>query len=722
MKIYPEDTDLSVFASDQISVWPLAKDNYRALKSVRTRAVKVGGLDAVLQYNPARIVSSSAKIDRESLSARECFLCRGHRGDQSYIPFHGKKGREYDVLLNPYPIFPRHFTVPLSVHTEQSIWRRYPDMLSLALKYQDYTMIYNGPLCGASAPDHHHFQAVPAGRLPMENALVQAFRDRCGVLGHVVSYGAAELFHVDLLTNGVFALRSTSAKDMAKLFYRLIDCMPEVPGQSEPMINLLSFYRDKAYYSIVYMRKAHRSHHYYAQGDENIFMSLGTVDMGGVFIAALEKDYEKVTGKDLEEILEEISITSDFQEKIISRVSRRQPFVEVGIMSAPEICFRLLYDGDGVKKVVFSDGKIIYDGAAYDELYFDAPTSSTVFAEPAFELEDVVIGKGFHWEKHETQVFAGALKFVPDGDKIVAVNIIGLEDYLLSVISSEMKSDSPKEFLKAHAVISRSWVALKIKDRKEHVRRGGYGYVSRDETVRWYDCEGHELFDVCADDHCQRYQGLTRAVGHRIREAIDETWGEVLMYDGKICDARFSKCCGGRTEVFSTCWDDREYPYLVSREDPFCGSPDKTLLSSILNDYDMQTTGFYKWEVSYGAKELSELLKEKSGIDFGEVTALVPVERGPSGRIKRLLVKGTLRSMYFGKELEIRKMLSPTHLYSSAFDVFEENGRFILKGKGWGHGVGLCQIGAAVMAAEGAGYGEILDFYYPGSFINFAEL
>ena len=260
MKIYPEDTDLSVFASDQISVWPLAKDNYRALKSVRTRAVKVGGLDAVLQYNPARIVSSSAKIDRESLSARECFLCRGHRGDQSYIPFHGKKGREYDVLLNPYPIFPRHFTVPLSVHTEQSIWRRYPDMLSLALKYQDYTMIYNGPLCGASAPDHHHFQAVPAGRLPMENALVQAFRERGGVLGHVVSYGTAELFHVDLLTNGVFALRSTSAKDMAKLFYRLIDCMPEVPGQSEPMINLLSFYRDKAYYSIVYMRKAHRSH------------------------------------------------------------------------------------------------------------------------------------------------------------------------------------------------------------------------------------------------------------------------------------------------------------------------------------------------------------------------------------------------------------------------------------------------------------------------------
>ena len=728
MKIYPENTDLSVFAAAQLSSWRLARDNYRALKSVRTKRLKIRGLDALLQYNPARITSSSAKIDSESLASRECFLCREHRVDQSYIPFHGRKGKDYDILLNPYPIFRWHFTVPLTFHTPQSIWRRYTDMLSLAERYPSYTIIYNGPQCGASAPDHHHFQAVPGGSLPMETAAMRAFSGdgadgadgTDGVLRPLTSFGKASIFLMNLMTTGVFVISSSSSKDAAKLFYRLLDCVPDDPGLAEPMINLLSFSRDGIFYSIVFLRKKHRSHHYYAQGEENIFMSLGSVDMGGVFIAALEKDFEKVTSKDIEDILDEISIDSDFQEKLISRICREQPEIEVGIMSAPQIRFRLLYDGDGVKTVSARDGRLLYDSAVYDELYFDSPTRSTFFAEPAFELSDVTIGKGFHWERKECQVFAGALKLIAEGDLVTAVNVIGIEDYLLSVISSEMKSSAPTEFLKAHAVISRSWALLKIRNRGAAavpVREK----VSEGEIIRWYDGDGHERFDVCADDHCQRYQGLTRAVGHRIKEAIDETWGEVLSYEGKVCDARFSKCCGGKTEIFSTCWDDTDYPYLVSKDDPYCGRAVPGLLRTVLNDYDMETESFYRWKAGYGTEELSALVRERTGIDFGTVISMIPVLRGPSGRIVKLEIAGTKKKMVFGKELEIRRILSRSHLYSSAFDIKSGNGRFVLEGKGWGHGVGLCQIGAAVMAAEGAGYKEIVDFYYPGTFIIFAE-
>ena len=722
MKMYPEDTALAAFAEAQLSVWPLAKDNYKALKSVRTRHIEVGGLDAVLQFNPARLASSSAKIDRASLEARECFLCREHRGEQSCIPFHGRKGKDYDILLNPYPIFRWHFTIPLSYHTPQSIWRRYPDMLSLAEKYPDYTMIYNGPQCGASAPDHHHFQAVPKGSLPMENAVLGALRLRdAGKLRHVASFGKASLYVTDLLTRGVFVLQSSSSKDAGKLFYRLIDSVPDEEGKAEPMFNLMTFYREGSWHSVVFLRKRHRSSHYYAEGDGNIFMSLGTVDMGGVFIAALEKDFDKVTGRDIESILDEISIDPDSEREIIARVSRRQPEIEVGIMSASEMSFRILYDGDGMKTVSLRDGKMLYGGAAYDELYFDAPTKSTVFAAPSFELSGVTIGKGFHWERQEKQVFAGALKLITDGRTITAVNSIGLEDYLLSVISSEMNAASPKEFLKAHAVISRSWAVRKIRSRGSagHVRKAE---AAPGEIIRWYDADGHEGFDVCADDHCQRYQGLSRAVGRRIKEAIDETWGEILVFDGQVCDTRFSKCCGGRTEEFSTCWADEDYPYLVSKEDPYCDTGDEALLPIILNDYDRQTKSYYRWHVEYDAEELSEIVREKSGIDFGTITDLIPLERGASGRICRLLIAGTAHQAVIGKELEIRRVLSRTHLYSSAFEVSRDAGRFILDGKGWGHGVGLCQIGAAVMASEGADYKTILDFYYPGSFITFAEL
>ena len=395
-------------------------------------------------------------------------------------------------------------------------------------------------------------------------------------------------------------------------------------------------------------------------------------------------------------------------------------------MSAEEIRFEIISDGAGPQTVRFKDGKIDYGGVLYDELVFEAVTRSTLFSEPSFILYGVTIGVDFHWQRKQDQTFAGSLKFIVEDGKVTAVNRVGIEDYLVSVISSEMKASASLEFLKAHAVISRSWVLSQIENRL----RGNDGAEAvklpqaPGELIRWWDHDDHKLFDVCADDHCQRYQGLTNAVGENVRKAVDETWGQVLEYDGKICDARFSKCCGGMMERFSTCWEDRNYPYLQALpdtpgEDPaghcFCDTADEAILAQVLNDYDLETKDFYRWEVRYGRAQLSELVSRRTGIVFGEVRDLVPVERGPSGRISRLKVVGSARTMVIGKELMIRRMLSESHLKSSAFDVEWQDDEVILRGRGWGHGVGLCQIGAAVMSFKGYGYKEILGHYYPGA-------
>ena len=412
----------------------------------------------------------------------------------------------------------------------------------------------------------------------------------------------------------------------------------------------------------------------------------------------------------------------------------------------------MLSDGAGTRKASLREGKIEYDGALYDELYFEAQTLSTQFAEPSFILHGVTIGVNFHWERKEDQKFAGALKIIVDKDKLTAVNVIGVEDYLLSVISSEMSASASEEFLKAHAVISRSWLMAQIassrKERKvavppgitdlpslvTHLEMAGHSDCGQthDEDeytcIKWYDHEDHKLFDVCADDHCQRYQGLTRAVGRRVRKVIDATWGQALHYGGRLCDARFSKCCGGRMEKFSSCWEDKDYAYLQSLADApghessvkcFCDTQDKDILSQVLNNYDQETVDFYRWEVSYGRDELSDLIRERSGIDIGRLKALEPLERGLSGRIIKLKIVGSERTLTVGKELEIRRLLSKSHLKSSAFEVeWPDEDMVRLKGTGWGHGVGLCQIGAAVMATRGYTYHEILAHYYPGSSID----
>lgn len=741
------------FVGDQLSRWPLACENFRALKNVRTREVDAGGLTVKLQFNPARMVSSAAKLSKADIAKRRCFLCRENRPpEQVMMKFEGRKGKKYHILVNPYPIFPDHLVIAADRHTDQTIWKRYVDMLDMARKYQDFTFFYNGPKSGASAPDHHHFQAAPRGMMPLEVDIEKLFdlvsgRDTDD-LSYVTSVQDARLYHYHRFTTGVFALRAETVKSAAKLFYRLLDCMEIPEGETEPMFNLFSWYQAGEFRSIIVFRSRHRSHHYFSDGPDHLTMSPGCADMGGMFIVPVGDEYDKITPELLMDMIREVSITKEEEDTVIDRLTRTQPFVEVGIMSAREIEFEILSDGAGVRKAVLQEGKICYDGSLYDELYFEAVTPSTMFAEPSFVLHGVTIGVNFHWERKETQKFAGSLKIITGKDCLTAVNVVGVEDYLLSVISSEMSASASEEFLKAHAVISRSWLMAQMAS-AERVNKvavpegvtnvpslmvhldGLMNHECRSdgddeihEMIRWYDHEDHKHFDVCADDHCQRYQGLTRAVGSTVRRVIDRTWGQVLTYDGQLCDARFSKCCGGKMESFSTCWEDKDYPYLLPLADTpghdehgecFCDTQDKSILAQVLNNYDQETVDFYRWTVEYGKDELSELIERKSGVRIGRLVSMKPLDRGESGRIYKLEIIGSEKMVVVGKELEIRRILSETHLKSSAFEVQITDEKVILHGSGWGHGVGLCQIGAAVMATKGYGYRQILEHYYPGT-------
>ena len=682
---------LRKFIKDQLSVWPLAATNFRALKGVKTRELTVFGLPCRVQWNPERVRSTTADTSPEAIAARPCFLCdQNSPAGQRHLIFEGRKGRRYHIQVNPYPIFRDHLVISRDRHLPQAIWHHLPDMLDFAARYPDYTVFYNGPASGASAPDHLHFQAAPRHKMPLEEA-VDAFLDAPGT--PLASVKDATLYRFDGFCRGVFALKATTAKSLTKLFYRLLECTDRHPGETEPKFNLFAYVKGGEWRVFVVMRAAKNSHHFSAEGPDHLTISPGAADMAGVFVAPFREDFDKVTPALLEEMLDEVTIPAHEQEMIVWRLTRTQPRVAVGILAAEEICFEIISDGAGPQRVRYKEGRIEYNGTLFDELLFDSITRSTLFAEPSFVLHDVVIGIDFHWEQKRTLKFAGGLKFIVEGDKVRAVNLVGMEDYLLSVISSEMKSSASVNLLKAHAVISRSWLLARMEDHS-----------------------AHDNFDVCADDHCQRYQGLTMAVGDNVRTVIDETWGQVLRYQGQLCDTRYAKCCGGKTELFSTCWEDIDYPYLQCVDDPWCDCENDEILAQVLNDYDQQTRDFHDWTVRYEPAELAKLVRERTGIDFGEILALEDIERGPSGRIKYLRIVGSKRSEVIGKELKIRRALSPSHLKSSAFSVERDPaGAFVLRGRGWGHGVGLCQIGAAVMAANGYDYRQILQHYYPGT-------
>jgi stage II sporulation protein D len=401
---------------------------------------------------------------------------------------------------------------------------------------------------------------------------------------------------------------------------------------------------------------------------------------------------------------------------------------------------------EGKWTAVYSDGTIILNSDGQIPVAGKVITFCPELPESSFTLHAVTIGVDFHWQRKEDQIFKGNLRFIIEHGKVTAINILSIEDYLISVISSEMSATSSEELLKAHAVISRSWLLAQIEKNKKLVKKPKkYQNFFRTDTeiIHWYDREDHSKFDVCADDHCQRYQGITRASTPIVEKVIHETQGEVLVYNGAICDARFSKCCGGVTEIFENAWEPVNHPYLqklvdnpeppvgfsldlenetgaekwiTGKPEAFCNTNDARVLKQVLNDYDQETIDFYRWEIIYPQEELSLLVKERTGIDFGTIIDLKPLTRGTSGRITRLKFEGTKKSMIIGKELEIRKALSKTHLYSSAFIVEKiSDGNsilFRLRGAGWGHGVGLCQIGAAMMGAKGYNYKQILEHYF----------
>lgn len=784
--------NIDKFINDQLSVWPSACGNFRSLRNVETKKVTVGGLEVILQHNPARIISSAAKLDPGTLEHRKCFLCRENRpGEQMSIEFEGRKGRRYDILLNPYPIFRNHLVIAMKEHCPQSIWRRYVDMLDLAKALPDFTVFYNGPCCGASAPDHHHFQAASRGQMPLEND-VDRLLDSYGANGsaeklrYLASGLDASVFLYEKFLPGIFVISGKTSKSVAKMFYRMLDCAVwDETAEPEPKCNVLVWHKGEEFRCVTVFRSSHRSHHYFSSGEDHLTMSPGCADMAGCLVVPVAAEFRKI-GADLAgNLLEEVALSREAECRMTDRLTRSQQEVSVGIMSGQEIVFEIFSDGAGPRKARYREGKVEYDGSLYDELFFEARTLSTMFAEPSFRLYGVTIGAGFHWERKEDQSFAGALKIIADRDRLTAVNVLGVEDYLVSVITSEMgvtrkgipglglssceASDRPSlEFLKAHAVISRSWISRYAGSSGKDgtvIRPGKAEVRGHREVIRWYDREDHSRFDVCADDHCQRYQGLTVAACQAAKKAVDATWGQVLVYDGKICDARFSKCCGGVMEKFSTCWEDVDYDYLEGITDNmhgkpvtvseqsfrarvlddgeacFCGRATPEILENVLKPYDMETSDFFRWRAEYGREELSRLFSERSGLHIGEIQALVPLQRGPSGRISRLEIIGSSDTVIIGKELEIRKVLSRSHLKSSAFviDYLDAGGnvldagalteaaaegrhtvfdRILLRGAGWGHGVGLCQIGAAVMASEGYLYKDILGHYYPGAVVS----
>ena len=732
------DSPLQRFFNRQLEKWEAARQRYYDLRSVKTRELAVGASSIQVQWNPARMVSTGAKIDQKTIAERPCFLC-----EQNCPKEQVKKviDNQYELLVNPFPILSQHFTIPSVKHQPQRILESYSEIHKLLEDYPEMMVFYNGPLCGASAPDHAHFQAGTSGILPLQ----KSWKRLSGNLTKIVSLNEGEdLSLIEDYPCTALLIRSRSQYGDEQLFRRLYEALPA--GDPEPMMNIVAWRRDEEYLAVVFPRTKHRPDCYYKEGDEQYIISPGALDMAGLFITPRQEDYERITpeialgildeitlkGEALQQVLDHLRTASTFHSSLFTLHFNKEPNVTVGIVSAEKISFTLnqpyTAKGEtltGEQQVEFCEGGILWRGNQYRELTFTPQTD-----DASFSLYDVTIGVNFHWERKETQVFSGTLRLVVEADKIVAINELPVERYLTSVISSEMSATASKEFLKAHAVISRSWLLAQMEKRKQ-LDTGGNGFFSfvkkDDEMIRWYDREDHTIFDVCADDHCQRYQGITKQSSPVVEEAIHETRGQVLTYDNEICDARFSKCCGGQTEEFQYCWEDTPKPYLVSFQDPYCNTSDKHVLSQVLNDYDQETPDFYRWTVEYTQEQLSELVNRKLKDDFGYITDLIPLERGKSGRIWKLKIVGTKKTFTIGKELEIRRALSETHLLSSAFEVevrSQESGdgsqekTFVLHGHGWGHGVGLCQIGAAVMGEQGKTYDEILLFYYRGAEIQ----
>ena len=770
-----EDSSISRFFNRQMEKWDEVRHRFRDLKHVETKQLSE---QVKLQWNPARIVSTGAKIDKKTLDERPCFLCEKNRPK---VQMAQQIDDQFQLLVNPYPILPIHFTIPARKHQPQAIYKNYGEIHRFLSLHSELMIFYNGPKCGASAPDHLHFQAGTSGILPLQVNWQRLSRN----LTDIISLNDEEKIAAirDFIVPA-FVIISKSKDGDETLFHRLYKSMPQRGDETEPMMNIVAWRKGNEYITVIIPREKHRPEAYFSEGDSQVMVSPGALDMSGLIITPREEDFRKLTEERATAILQECGVTQQKLESIITKMKTakntdssapfsslyhngKQPNVTVGIVCAQKIHFSLnkpyLAKGEtviGEQVVEFSEGGVLWNGNLYSKLTFH-PQSD----DASFSLSDVTIGVNFHWERKETQTFLGTLCFVVEAEKICAINELPVEKYLESVISSEMSATSSIELLKAHAVISRSWLLAQMKKRREVEESGNnfFSFIKKDDMlIRWYGREDHTIFDVCADDHCQRYQGITKETSHHVAEAIRQTKGQILMDGNEICDARFSKCCGGVTEEYQYCWEDTPKKYLISVRDlilgvkdantydvkkhcenislqdeaaaeawirstppAFCNTTDKKVLSQVLNDYDQETSDFYRWKVTLTQEKLQQLLADKLKMDLGDILDMKAMERGKSGRISKLQIVGTKITFTIGKELEIRRALSDSHLYSSAFVVdkydLDENHipqRFEIIGAGWGHGVGLCQIGAAVMGEQGFAYSDILLHYYQGAEIK----
>ena len=744
--------NIRAFFTHQLDTWDEIRQRYEALKHVGLKQLG----HRQLQYNPARMVSTGAQIDRQTIAQRACFLCEKNRPEEQLTI---DLGDDFELMVNPFPVLPMHFTIVRKTHVSQTILENYTEIHRLLELFPELFVFYNGPMSGASAPDHMHFQAGIGQELPLMTVLRKLEKEQ-QVL--IKQENGSSLSMFNTVSFNAFVIKSKVQETEMTLFKQLYAAMPVREGEKEPRMNIVAWRDGSEDVIVVLPRDNHRPACYFEEGDRRMVISPGALDMAGLIITPREEDFNRMSEDKLTSILKEVSIKEkdmeNIKEKLITVNNSQQlseqngePRVSVGIVTANEIVFSLHqpYNENGTtvsgkQSVSYENGAIIWNGKRYKELVFQPQEAGA-----SFSLEDVTIGVNFHWERKETQTFLGILRFAIEGTAMWAINELSVERYLESVISSEMSATSSLRLLEAHAVISRSWLLAQIENRRSAKTEQTSLYsciTGKDKMIKWYDRQDHTLFDVCADDHCQRYQGITKETSPHVAVAIQHTRGQVLMSEGKICDARFSKCCGGAMEEFQYCWEDSPKPYLKAigdtpektipdltveanaeewirtSPDSFCNTNDKNILSQVLNDYDQETTDFYRWRVDYTQEEISQLINSKLNIDFGQIMDLIPIERGKSARLCQLKIVGTKQTLTIGKELEIRRALSPSHLYSSAFVVDKEDvnaegipALFHIIGCGWGHGVGLCQIGAAVMGEKGYNYDQILAHYYPGA-------
>ena len=744
--------NIRAFFTHQLDTWDEIRQRYEALKHVGLKQLG----HRQLQYNPARMVSTGAQIDRQTIAQRACFLCEKNRPEEQLTI---DLGDDFELMVNPFPVLPMHFTIVRKTHVSQTILENYTEIHRLLELFPELFVFYNGPMSGASAPDHMHFQAGIGQELPLMTVLRKLEKE----LQVLIKQGnGSSLSMFNSASFKAFVIKSKAQETEMTLFKQLYAAMPVREGEKEPRMNIVAWRDGSEDVIVVLPRDNHRPACYFEEGDRRMVISQGALDMAGLIITPREEDFNRMSEDKLISILKEVSIKEkdmkNIKEKLTTANNSQQlseqngePRVSVGIVTANEIVFSLHqpYNANGTtvsgkQSVSYENGAIIWNGKRYKELVFQPQEAGA-----SFSLEDVTIGVNFHWERKETQTFLGILRFAIEGTAMWAINELPVERYLESVISSEMSATSSLRLLEAHAVISRSWLLAQIENRRSAKTEQTSLYsciTGKDKMIKWYDRQDHTLFDVCADDHCQRYQGITKETSPHVAVAIQHTRGQVLMSEGKICDARFSKCCGGAMEEFQYCWEDSPKPYLKAigdtpektipdltveanaeewirtSPDSFCNTTDKNILSQVLNDYDQETTDFYRWRVDYTQEEISQLINSKLNIDFGQIMDLIPIERGKSARLCQLKIVGTKQTLTIGKELEIRRALSPSHLYSSAFVVDKEDvnaegipALFHIIGCGWGHGVGLCQIGAAVMGEKGYNYDQILAHYYPGA-------